>query len=73
MLVRMKHEEHGFTHAYTLDEIEAMKQRGWEIEKEIMEFPGQKPTLQVETQEAPKEPPKKRGRPKGSKNRVKGD
>jgi len=52
--VRMRHEEHGWTHAYTAQEVEEHEKNGW-----VVEVPEPK-------QAEPEEPPK-RGRPPKAK------
>ena len=34
MTTRMYHPEHGWTHAYTAQEIEALKKQGWQVEEQ---------------------------------------
>ncbi len=43
MTTRMHHPEHGWTHAYTPEEIEAMQKHGWEVEK--LTIPGERAVI----------------------------
>lgn len=58
MPTRMKHEEHGWTHAYGETEVEALKAHGWEVEQES------KPLVLPVVEEPPKRKP---GRPAKAK------
>jgi hypothetical protein len=57
MTTRMHHPEHGWTHAYTPEEIEAMQKHGWEVEK--LTIPGERAV--------PEQPKRKPGRPPKAK------
>ena len=37
MIKRMKHDKHGFTHAYTQEQEAALRLQGWTHEAEILE------------------------------------
>ncbi len=59
MTTRMKHPEHGWTHAYDQSEIDRLKAHGWEPEEDPQE-------VLKEVQEAIQTLKRKPGRPKGS-------
>lgn len=62
--IYMVHPVHGTHIAYDSDEVERNKLNGWTLRDEVV------PVIEEEPISGP---PKKRGRPKGSKNKVRAD
>ena len=54
MIIKLKHEKHGFHHVYSLDELAKCKSAGW-TEADIISETAENVTI--------KEEPKRRGRP----------
>lgn len=79
MTTRMAHPEHGFTHAYSADEIEKLRKSGWrpetEVKAELDAAAAHLSAMTLSEPKAPAEPPlvlpvveaPRRGRPPKAK------
>jgi hypothetical protein len=56
---RMRHDEHGWTHAYEVIEVERLKALGWKVEPDA-------PPIVQPPKDGGMTPKRKPGRPKGS-------